>query len=146
MNEEEAAMDFKDQGKKPYMFNIKDATTQNEHFRTTIWTGEELQLTIMSIKPNDEAGLEVHEESDQFIRIEEGQGICQMGSTKDNLDFERAITKDDAVFIPANKWHNIINTGGKPLKLFTLYSSPEHKEGTIHHLRKDASSGATEKG
>ena len=95
-----------------------------------IWTGENLQLTVMSIKENEEAGLEIHEGIDQFIRIVEGQGVCKMGETKDNLNFERAITTNDAVLVPENMWHNIINTGGKPLKLYTLYSTPEHKEGT----------------
>lgn len=130
-------MEYKDYGKKPYMLNIEDATAQNDNFRTTIWTGEKLQLTVMSIKPNDEAGLEVHEGIDQFIRIEEGQGVCKMGTSKDNLDFERAITKGDAVIVPMNMWHNIINTGGKPMKLYTIYSEPEHKEGTIHRSRED---------
>ncbi|MGY0402234.1 cupin domain-containing protein [Carnobacterium jeotgali] len=131
-------MEYKDYGKRPYMVNIQDATAQNNNFRTAIWTGEKLQLTVMSIEPNDEAGLEVHEGIDQFIRIEEGQGICKMGSTKDNLDFERAITKGDAILIPMNMWHNIINTGGKSLKLYTIYSGQEHEEGAIHLSRKDA--------
>ena len=131
-------MEYKDNGKKPYMVNIQDVTAQNDNFRTAIWTGEKLQLTVMSIQPNDEAGLEVHEGIDQFIRIEEGQGICKMGSTKDNLDFERSITKGDAVLVPMNMWHNIINTGGQSLKLYTLYSGQEHEEGTIHFSREDA--------
>ncbi|AEB30884.1 uncharacterized protein YrkC [Carnobacterium sp. 17-4] len=131
-------MEFRDHGKKPYMFDIEEATIQNNNFRTTIWTGENLQLTVMSIKENEEAGLEVHEGIDQFIRIVEGQGVCKIGETKDNLNFERAITKNDAVMVPENMWHNIINTGGKPLKFYTLYSTPEHKEGTIHISREDA--------
>lgn len=131
-------MEYKDNGKKPYMVNIQDATAQNDNFRIAIWTGEKLQLTVMSIEPNDEAGLEVHEGIDQFIRIEEGQGICKMGSTKDNLDFERAVTKGDAVLVPMNMWHNIINTGGQALKLYTIYSGQEHEEGTIHLSREDA--------
>ena len=131
-------MDHKDYGKKPYMFNIEDATAENNNFRTTIWTGKKLQLTVMSIAPNDEAGLEIHERNDQFIRIEEGQGVCKMGASKDNLDFERAITKDDAILVPVNTWHNIINTGGKPLELYTIYSGPEHEEGAVHRSREEA--------
>ncbi len=137
-------MDHKDYGKKPYMFNIEDATAENNNFRTTIWTGKKLQLTVMSIAPNDEAGLEIHERSDQFIRIEEGQGVCKMGASKDNLDFERAITKDDAILVPVNTWHNIINTGAKPLKLYTIYSGPEHEEGAVHRSREEAPSQSNE--
>ena len=80
----------------------------------------------MSIQPNDDIGLEVHHGIDQFIRIEEGKGLCQMGETEDNLDFEREVTDDDAVFVPADMWHNITNTGDKPLKMYMVYAGPDH--------------------
>ena len=74
----------------------------------------------MAIQPNDDIGLEVHHGIDQFIRIEEGQGLCKMGPTEDNLNFEQVVKDDDAVFVPAGMWHNIMNTGDMPLKLYTI--------------------------
>ena len=111
------SIDFKDHGKKPYVVNIEDATLQNENYRTTIWTGEKLQVTVMTIQPNDDIGLEVHHGIDQFIRIEEGDGVCVMGDSEDDLYFKQKVSDDDAVFVPPDKWHNITNTGDKPLKL-----------------------------
>ncbi|WP_373761477.1 cupin domain-containing protein [Jeotgalibaca porci] len=132
------SVDEKDYGKKPHVVNIEDLTTGNENYRTTIWTGQKLQVTVMSIQPNDDIGLEVHHGIDQFIRIEEGKGLCQMGETEDNLDFEREVTDDDAVFVPADMWHNITNTGDKPLKLYTIYAGPDHVAGTVHPTHQDA--------
>lgn len=132
------SVDEKDYGKKPHIVNIEDLTTGNENYRTTIWTGQKLQVTVMSIQPNDDIGLEVHHGIDQFIRIEEGKGLCQMGETEDNLDFEREVTDDDAVFVPADMWHNITNTGDKPLKLYTIYAGPDHVAGTVHPTHQDA--------
>ena len=120
------------------LVNIEDLTTGNENYRTTIWTGQKLQVTVMSIQPNDDIGLEVHHGIDQFIRIEEGKGLCQMGTTEDNLDFEREVGDDDAVFVPADMWHNITNTGDKPLKLYTIYAGPDHVAGTVHPTHQDA--------
>lgn len=130
--------DYKDHGKKPYIVNIEDYTKENTNFRTTIWTGKKLQATLMSIEPGDDIGLEVHHGIDQFIRIEEGTGLCQMGETEDNLTFEQVVEDDDAVFVPADMWHNITNTGNKPLKLYTLYAGPDHVEGTVHVTHQDA--------
>ncbi|EOA2899568.1 cupin domain-containing protein, partial [Enterococcus faecium] len=90
-------IDYKDHGKKPYIINIEDATTGNDNYRTTIWTGSKLQVTVMSIQPGDDIGLEVHEGIDQFIRIEEGEGVCKMGPSKDNLHVQQKVMDDDAV-------------------------------------------------
>jgi mannose-6-phosphate isomerase-like protein (cupin superfamily) len=92
----------------------------------------------MSINVGEDIGLEVHPTVDQFLRIEEGQGIVQMGDTKDNLYFERRVYDDDAIMVPAGKWHNIINTGNKPLKLYSIYAPPEHPFGTVHETKADA--------
>ncbi|MGB6178810.1 cupin domain-containing protein [Carnobacterium sp.] len=131
-------------GKKPYVVNIEEATVQNDTYRTTIWTGDKLQATVMSIQPKDDIGLEVHHGIDQFIRIEEGQGLCKMGPTEDNLDFEQIVKDDDAVFVPANMWHNIMNTGDKPLKLYTIYAGPDHIPGTVHETHADAQNDPNE--
>lgn len=109
--------DYSDRGKKPAVENIESMTVENNNFRTTIWTGEKLQVTVMSIEPGDDIGLEVHEGIDQFLRIEEGTGLCQMGPTEANLDFEEEVTDDDAIFVPANVWHNVTNTGKVPSML-----------------------------
>ena len=91
----------------------------------------------MSIKVNDDIGVEIHEDTDQFIRIEDGQGIVKMGKSKDNLDFEKKFEDDFAIMIPAGTWHNIINTGDKPLKLYSIYAPPHHKRGVVHVNKED---------
>ncbi|NLP45838.1 MAG: cupin domain-containing protein, partial [Epulopiscium sp.] len=96
------------------------------------------QLTLMSIHVGDDIGLEIHPDHDQFIRIEEGQGIVKMGNKKDQLNFQRRVYDDYAIFIPAGTWHNLINTGYKPLKLYSIYAPPEHPHGTIHVTKEDA--------
>lgn len=129
---------LKDSGPNPFVVNIDDATEQNNTFRTVLWTGDDLQVTLMSIDIGDDIGLEVHPTGDQFIRIEEGQGLVKMGDSKDNLDFQRKIYDDYAIMIPAGKWHNVINTGNKPLKLYAIYAPPEHPHGAVHETKADA--------
>ncbi|WP_240452283.1 cupin domain-containing protein [Virgibacillus sp. YIM 98842] len=134
-SEERQSMDV---GSRPYVVNIHQAARQNNTFRTAIWTGEYLQVVIMSIQPGDDIGLEVHRNHDQFLRIEEGEGITRMGDTQHNLDFEERISRGSAIMVPAGKWHNIINTGNRPLKLYTIYAPPEHEYGTVHETKKAA--------
>jgi mannose-6-phosphate isomerase-like protein (cupin superfamily) len=128
----------KDYGPNPFVVNIDESTTQNNTFRTVIWTGEHLQLTLMSIKVGEEIGLENHPNLDQFLRIEEGQGIVQMGKRKDQLDFQRRVSDNSAIIIPAGTWHNLINTGHTPLKLYSIYAPPQHPPGTVHETKADA--------
>lgn len=125
-------IELKDYGREPLAFNIEEATKRNPYYRIALWTGRYLQLTLMSINPGDDIGLEIHRDHDQFIRIEEGQGLIQMGDRKDCLDFQRYVADDYAILIPAGKWHNLINTGNVPLKLYSIYAPPEHPFGTIH--------------
>ncbi|AND40361.1 MULTISPECIES: cupin domain-containing protein [Cytobacillus] len=127
-----------DYGPQPFVVDIEEATKQNNTFRTAIWTGEHLQLTLMSINAGEDIGLEIHPELDQFLRIEEGEGIVQMGDSKDQLDFQRKVADDFAIIIPAGKYHNVINTGSKPLKLYSIYSPPQHPFGTVHQTKADA--------
>jgi len=136
--------DYSDRGKKPVVENIEGMTVENDNFRTTIWTGEKLQVTVMSIEPGDDIGLEVHEGIDQFLRIEEGTGLCQMGPTEDNLNFESEVKDDDAIFVPADIWHNVTNTGDVPLKLYTIYAGPDHLPGTVHKTHEDAENDPNE--
>lgn len=136
--------DYKDHGKEKYIVNIEDYTKENENYRTTIWTGEKLQVTLMSIQPGDDIGLEVHKGIDQFLRIEEGKGLCQMGDAKDNLSFEQEVTDDDVILVPANTWHNVTNTGDQPLKIYSIYAGPDHVPGTIHKTHEDAENDPNE--
>ncbi|CAH2214812.1 cupin domain-containing protein [Tepidibacter aestuarii] len=129
---------LKDYGPEPFVVNIDEATKQNNTYRTALWTGENLQVTLMSIDVGDDIGLEVHPTVDQFIRIEEGQGLVKMGNKKDKLDYQEKVSDDFAIMVPAGKWHNVINTGNKPLKLYAIYAPPEHPRGTIHETKADA--------
>lgn len=129
-----------DYGPEPFVINIEKVTKQNKAFRTALWTGNHLQLTLMSIRPGEDIGIEVHPNLDQFLRIEEGQGLVRMGYRKDRLDFEEKVYDDFAFIVPAGIWHNLINTGYKPLKLYSIYAPPQHPHGTIHETKKDAES------
>lgn len=129
---------LKDYGPEPLVINIETATTQNNTFRTALWTGEYLQLTLMSVNVCDDIGLEVHYDLDQFIRIEQGKGIIMMGDTKNNFNFQRNVSEDCVILIPAGKWHNLINTGCVPLKLYSIYAPPAHPHGTVHRTKEEA--------
>lgn len=127
-----------DQGPNPYVVNIEAATLQNVNYRVTLWTGASLQLTVMSIPPDHDIGLEMHPDHDQFLRVEEGRGRVQMGPEREQLDFEREVGDDDVVLVPAGSWHNITNAGAEDLKLYSLYAPPEHPYGTVHPTKADS--------
>lgn len=133
--DDDVLIKLKDYGPEPFVVNITEATKQNNTFRTALWTGNHLQLTLMSVEVGESIGLEVHPNTDQFIRIEEGQGLVNMGDRKDMLDFQEKVYDDFAIIIPAGKWHNIINTGKKPLKLYSIYAPPQHPKGTVHETK-----------
>jgi mannose-6-phosphate isomerase-like protein (cupin superfamily) len=129
---------LKDYGPEPLVVPIQQATMRNCYFRTALWTGEHLQVVLMSLKAGEEIGLEVHPSVDQFIRIESGQGMVKMGNAKDNLTLVKRVGSNDAILVPAGTWHNIINIGNYPLKLYTIYAPPEHPRGTIHKTKEEA--------
>jgi mannose-6-phosphate isomerase-like protein (cupin superfamily) len=137
---------LKDYGPNPYVVNINEAVKQNKAFRTALWTGDQLQLTLMSLKPGEDIGLERHNGVDQFLRIEKGQGVIQMGKRKNYLDFRRNVYGGYAIFIPAGKWHNLTNTGNKPLKLYSIYAPPNHPFGTIHQTKAAAEAAEQSQG
>lgn len=134
----EQLIKFNDYGPEPFAVNIDKVTKQNNNFRTTLWTGGNLQLTLMSINVGQDIGLEVHPTVDQFLRIEDGQGFVKIGDSEHHLDFQEKVYDGYAIMIPAGKWHNIINTGNRPLKLYTIYAPPEHPHGTIHETKEIA--------
>ncbi|MCL2659193.1 MAG: cupin domain-containing protein [Acidobacteriaceae bacterium] len=135
---EKANVALQDYGPAPTVLNIDEYTTSNPNFRTALWTGTYLQVTLMSIPAGGEVGLEVHPDTDQFLRVEDGHVKVLMGDAKDSLTFAQAAGKDSAILVPAGKWHNIINTGDKPLKLYSIYAPVHHPHGTIHKTHEDA--------
>ncbi|MDN5570768.1 MAG: cupin domain-containing protein [Propionibacteriaceae bacterium] len=134
----------KDFGRQPYVVNVEKATLGNKHFRKAVWTGEHLQLTYMSIPPGGDIGLEVHPDTDQFLRIEQGRGRVQMGPAQDDLNYTRRVSDDFVVLVPAGTWHNITNTGRDDLKVYTLYGPPDHVPGTVHRTQANAESDPNE--
>ncbi|WP_234402384.1 cupin domain-containing protein [Oceanobacillus damuensis] len=135
---EQGRIELKDYGSQPFIVDIEEATKQNNTFRTALWTGSHLQVTVMSINAGEDIGLEVHPSVDQFLRIEQGEGLVQMGNREDDLDFQVNVYDDYAIMVPAGKWHNLTNTGNKPLKLYTIYAPPEHPFGTVHRTKAEA--------
>ncbi|HJE57174.1 MAG TPA: cupin domain-containing protein [Nocardiopsis listeri] len=126
---------MKDYGPEPYVVDIEALTTSNDTYRTAVWTGHNLQLTVMSIDPGQEIGLEVHDDHDQFLRVEAGRARVEMGPAKDRLDFLEHAEDDFAIFVPAGTWHNVVNAGDEPLKLYSIYAPAEHPHGTVHRTR-----------
>lgn len=129
---------FKDYGAEPTVLNIESYTLANENFRTVLWTGGNLQVTVMAIPVGGDVGLEQHNGIDQFLRVEEGTAQVMMGDSADKLDFVKEVADDYAIFVPAGKWHNIVNKGDKPLKIYSIYAPAEHPHGTVHKTQQEA--------
>ena len=117
---------------KGYISNIEDETKNNKDYRRVLYTGRYSQLVVMSLEPGEEIGNEVHD-LDQFIRIEEGKARVSLN----NGEIEQEVEDDWAVVVPAGVWHNLINIGDERLKLYTVYSPPEHKEGIVQATKAD---------
>ena len=117
---------------KGFVADIEELTKANEDFRRVLYTGRNLQLVLMTIQPGEEIGEEVHEDRDQFFRVEEGEGEvwidCVANQVKD----------DDAVIVPQGARHNVVNSGSAPLRLYTIYGPPEHIDGTVHKTKTAA--------
>ncbi|MGI6074504.1 MAG: cupin domain-containing protein [Fermentimonas sp.] len=131
-------VEFKDFGPAPFVFDVEDYTLQNETFRTAIWTGEHMQMTVMSIPAGGEIGLEMHPDIDQFLRIESGSGIVYLGDAEDNFTIKERVGDDFGIFIPAGKWHNLVNDSDEPIKLYSIYAPVEHPHGTVHRTAEEA--------
>ena len=116
---------------KGYVQNIEGVTVKNEDFRHVLNTAKSCQLVVMALKPKEEIGAEVHK-LDQFLRVEQGTGEAVLNGVR------TPISAGFAVLVPAGMNHNIINTGSVPMKLYTLYAPPNHRDGVVHHTRADA--------
>ncbi len=128
---------LRDYGPQPFVINIDEATKLNNNYRLALWTGCHLQLTLMSINVGEDIGLEIHPHLDQFLRVEQGQGLAMMGKERHNLDFQRCVGDGYAIIIPAGTWHNVINTGNMPLKLYSIYAPPQHPYGTVQAVKPE---------
>ena len=118
--------------------DIERETLDNDTFRTALFTGEHTQLTLMRLGPGEDIGRESHPNLDQFLRVEQGRGRLELGRTEDAIDETYEVEDDWAMIIPAGVWHNVVNTGTGELKLYSLYSPPEHPAGTVHRTKADA--------
>ncbi|HEC32730.1 MAG TPA: cupin domain-containing protein [Candidatus Kaiserbacteria bacterium] len=116
---------------KGYITNIEKETLENTDYRRVLYTAKNSQLVLMNLQPEEEIGEEIHE-LDQFIRIEQGKAKLILNKKDEDI-----IEEDYAVVIPAGTWHNVINIGDNELKLYSIYSPPEHKEGTVHKTKAD---------
>lgn len=132
-----------DYGPEPYVTDIDRMTRQNPNYRTALWTGDHLQLTLMSIPVGGEIGLEVHPDTDQFLRIESGRGVTMMGPEENRLNVQHPVSDGYAIFVPAGTWHNVVNTGNRPLKIYTVYAPPHHPHGTVQQTKAVADAEGT---
>ena len=117
---------------KGFVEDIEDLTEENNDYRRVLYTGKHLQLVVMSLKPGEEIGEEVHENTDQFFRVEKGKGEVWIDGNRTK------IKGDDAIVVPAGAKHNVINTGHKTLKLYTIYGPPEHRDGFKAETKAEA--------
>lgn len=135
MNRNNRSMDY---GGEPFVVDIEKVTKENPTYRTALWTGEHLQVTLMSIPVGEDIGLEIHPDTDQFLRIEDGNGQVFMGKNQNNLNLRARVSDGDAIMVPAGTWHNIVNIGEEPLKIYTIYAPPHHPKGTVEMTKADA--------
>lgn len=141
-------MQIKDNGPGPNAFDIETATRENTNYRTVAWTGKFLQVTLMSISPGESIGLEVHPDTDQFLRLDAGRGRCVMGPAEDDLTFEQDVEDGWSIQVPAGTWHDVVNTGDEPMRLYAIYAPVHHAPGivqaTADEAERDEESGQDE--
>ncbi|HSK32048.1 MAG TPA: cupin domain-containing protein [Propionicimonas sp.] len=131
-------MEITDNGPQPNAFDLETATRENGNYRTVAWTGKYLQVTLMSIPPGSSIGLEAHPETDQFLRLDAGQGRVTMGPSEDNLDFQLDVSDGWSIQVPAGTWHDVINTGTEDLRLYVVYAPVHHTAGIVQKTAEDA--------
>jgi len=131
-------MPIEDIGPAPQSFDLERATLENHVYRRVAWSGRYLQLTLMSIPPGSDIGLEAHPETDQFLRLDGGRGRVQMGPSKDNLTFDQEVADGWCILVPAGTWHNVTNVGTEPMQVYAIYAPAHHKPGKVHSTAADA--------
>jgi mannose-6-phosphate isomerase-like protein (cupin superfamily) len=133
---------IKDVGPEPQSFNLEEQTVENSNYRTVAWSGRYLQLTLMSIPEDGDIGLEMHPETDQFLRLDAGRGRVQMGPARDNLEFDQEVSDGWCILVPAGTWHNVTNIGDEPMQVYAIYAPAHHKPGKVHATAEDAATDA----
>ncbi len=131
-------MKITDNGPQPNAFDLETATRENGNYRTVAWTGKYLQVTLMSIPPGSSIGLEAHPETDQFLRLDAGQGHVTMGPAEDDLPFQLDVSDGWSVQVPAGTWHDVINTGAEDMRLYVVYAPVHHTPGIVQKTSEDA--------
>ncbi|WP_124039433.1 cupin domain-containing protein [Neoactinobaculum massilliense] len=131
-------MHLQDVGPDPQSFNAHEATTENTNYRTVAWTGKYLQVTLVSIPVGASIGLEVHPDTDQFLRLEAGHGQAVMGDAKDHLTFQQDVEAGWAILVPAGRWHDVRNTGDTPMQVLSVYAPSHHAQGIIQETAEAA--------
>jgi mannose-6-phosphate isomerase-like protein (cupin superfamily) len=121
-----------------WLDDVTKITLDNDNFRTVVFTGEHTQLTLMSLAPGEEIGWEAHGHLDQFLRLEQGKARVDLGKTQEDVDESHEVEDDWAFIVPAGVWHNVVNIGNGAVKLYSLYSPPEHPAETIHNTKAQA--------
>ncbi|MFX3618885.1 MAG: cupin domain-containing protein [Sporolactobacillus sp.] len=135
----EEKIELKDYGKDPFAISLAKAAMQNSRYRTTLWTGDYFQLTLMSIPAGGgDIGMEIHHGNDQFLYLIDGVGKVEMGKEKDKITLSREVHPQDAVIVPAETWHNVTNIGDKPMQVFSLYAPVKHAKNTDEETKADA--------
>lgn len=131
-------MTIDDIGPRPTAFDLETATRSNSEYRAVAWSGRHLQVTLMSIEPGGSIGLEMHPDTDQFLRLDAGTGRVQMGPARDDLTFEQEVADGWCILVPAGTWHDVVNTGQEPMRLYAIYAPVHHAAGKVHSTPADA--------
>ncbi|MDO5559580.1 MAG: cupin domain-containing protein [Oscillospiraceae bacterium] len=127
-----------DLGPGPVIIHMPYQSYKNKNYRTAVWTGDNLQMTLMNIGRDGEIGVEMHDDVDQLIRIECGSAKVFMGSCRKDMKFVSNVSCGDAILVPAGTWHNIVNASCRELKLSSVYAPPQHPFGTVHETKEDS--------
>lgn len=121
-----------------WLDDMTRVTLDNTNFRTVIYTGQHTQLTSMHIAPGEDIGWESHSHIDQFLRLEQGKARVDFGRSQETVDETHEVEDDWAFIVPAGVWHNVVNIGDEDVRLYSLYSPPEHPDGTVHRTKAEA--------
>lgn len=138
-------MEIEDIGPRPQLFDLEHATRENRNYRSVAWSGRYLQVTLMSIPVDGEIGLEMHAETDQFLRFDAGRGRVEMGTAKDQLSFKKEVSNGWCIMVPAGTWHNITNTGAEPMQVYAIYAPAHHSPGKVQATAADAAADSGDK-